>query len=121
MAIILVVDESWLIRRVVKRVLKKAGHQVVTGKDSRQCLEKVEKHDPDLVVLDPLGSKSQDLELLKALRRQFPWIPLVILTADIQAESHRQIRDLGAGRILHKPPRGNELVDAAAQALGQMT
>ena len=42
LAKILVVDDSWLIRKVVGGYLRKEGHEVVEGENGNQCLDLAE-------------------------------------------------------------------------------
>lgn len=119
MAKILVVDDSWLIRKVVGGYLRKEGHEVAEGENGRQCLDLAEMEKPDLVVLDLLMPELGGMEVLEALGRAGLDLPVIILTADIQETTHQQCRDLGARHILQKPPRGSDILAAVKQIIGQ--
>jgi twitching motility two-component system response regulator PilH len=116
---ILVVDDSWLIRKVVGGYLRKEGHEVVEGENGRQCLDLAETQKPDLVVLDLLMPELGGMEVLEALGRAGLDLPVIVLTADIQETTHQQCRDLGVRHILQKPPRGSDILAAVKQIIGQ--
>jgi CheY-like chemotaxis protein len=119
LAKILVVDDSWLIRKVVGGYLRKEGHEVVEGENGNQCLDLAELEKPDVVILDLLMPESGGLDVLQALRREGRNLPVIVLTADIQEATHEQCRQLGVDQILQKPPRGSEVLAAISVTLGQ--
>lgn len=119
MARILIVDDSWLIRKVVGGVLKKEGHEVIEGENGKQCIDLAEATAPDLVVLDLLMPELGGLEVIEALQQKGLDIPVVVLTADIQESTHDLCRELGVTYILQKPPRGPDIVEAVDLAMGQ--
>jgi CheY-like chemotaxis protein len=119
LAKILVVDDSWLIRKVVGGYLRKEGHEVVEGENGNQCLDLAELEKPDVVILDLLMPESGGLDVLQSLRREGRNLPVIVLTADIQEATHEQCRQLGVDQILQKPPRGSEVLAAISVTLGQ--
>lgn len=118
MAKVLIVDDSWLIRKVVGGVLKQAGHEVSEGENGRQCLDLVAGENPDLLFLDLLMPEMGGLEVLAALQEKGAQLPIVILTADIQESTHTQCRELGVDLIIQKPPRSSDILQAVEKALG---
>lgn len=116
---VLIVDDSWLIRKVVGGVLRQAGHEVREGENGRQCLDLVEAERPDLIFLDLLMPEMGGLDVLADLRARDCRLPVVVLTADIQESTHQQCRELGVGLILQKPPRGPDILRAVEQTLAQ--
>ncbi|MBD3313143.1 response regulator [Candidatus Woesearchaeota archaeon] len=49
---IMVVDDEPDNRQTVKTVLEKEGYEVVTANSGDDCLEKLEKENPDLILMD---------------------------------------------------------------------
>ena len=49
---IMVVDDEPDIRATVKTVLEKNGYKVVTAVDGDDCLKKLKKEKPDLILMD---------------------------------------------------------------------
>lgn len=119
MAKILVVDDSWLIRKVVGGYLRQHGHEVVEGENGNQCLDLADLENPDVVILDLLMPESGGLDVLQVLTEREQRFPVIILTADIQEATHEQCRQLGVQQILQKPPRGEEVLAAVAAVMGQ--
>ena len=77
---ILVVDDSAEVRRAVRRLLERAGHEVVEAADGRECLHQVYALRPDLVLLD---ENMPDMDGWTALERmrELTSVPVLMLTA----------------------------------------
>ena len=69
MKTILVVDDERNIVELVRLYLEKEGFAVVSARDGQSALELVERHDPDLVVLDLMLPGMDGLEVTRALRK----------------------------------------------------
>ena len=52
MARILIVDDSALSRRMLRRILEGAGHEVIEAEDGMVAIEKYFLNKPDVVLLD---------------------------------------------------------------------
>ncbi len=64
---ILVVDDEPDIRESVKMILQKNGYNVDTAEDGDQCLEKVKKETPDLILLDIMMPGTPVSEIVKQI------------------------------------------------------
>jgi len=64
---ILVVDDEPDIRESVKMILQKNGYNVDTAEDGDQCLEKVKKETPDLILLDIMMPGTPVSEIIKQI------------------------------------------------------
>ena len=81
MAKILIVDDEEHIRLLYSEELEDEGYQVVTVSSGFRLLEKIEKEDPDLVVLDIRLRDYDGLDLLKNIKKNFYKMPVGICTA----------------------------------------
>ncbi|MBW3542246.1 MAG: response regulator, partial [Planctomycetes bacterium] len=73
---ILVVDDSAMDRRLAGGLLeKRAGWSVLFAVDGRDALEQIELHIPELVVTDLQMPNMNGLELVAAVREDYPLIP----------------------------------------------
>ncbi len=109
MALILVVDDEQDACTMVHRILSAKGHEVVTFTDGRRALSWLERHRPDLTVLDLKLPGMDGMVLLRLIRKQDPGAKAVILTAYPSAESAREALGLGAAKYLIKPIEIDEL------------
>lgn len=81
---LILVDDSWLVREGLARLLTARGHTVVAvAEEPGRVAELVHAHAPDLVILDikmPPTFTDEGLELTRVLRRAYPDLPLLLLS-----------------------------------------
>lgn len=109
---ILVVDDEQDAVDLVAFNLKQAGFQVVTAADGAEALDKVHKHQPDLIVLDVMMPELDGLEVCKLIRRDSATagIPILMLTAKATEVDRILGLELGADDYVIKPFSPRELV-----------
>ena len=117
MAVVLIVDDSWLTRRTITKVLKTAGYDLLEAVDGRDAMEKLTDAPPDCIVLDLLMPEMDGFEMLNAMSKKGHTIPIVVLSADIQDSTRARVLELGACELINKPPKGDELLVAVERAL----
>ncbi|MEM0202455.1 MAG: chemotaxis response regulator protein-glutamate methylesterase [Archaeoglobaceae archaeon] len=113
--IVLVVDDSALVRLRVAEILRNAGFDVVTAKDGVEMLEKVQKFNPDVITLDVNMPKMDGLTALEKLMKSHPKpvVMLSSLTREGAKETIEALR-LGAVDFIAKPSSG---IDEIAEEL----
>lgn len=86
MAKILVVDDEEDIVQVVTITLEARGHDVIPAYNGKECLAKVKKTEPDLIVLDVMMPKMNGMQVVDQLRNstEYDHIPIIMLTAATQ-------------------------------------
>ena len=105
---VLVVDDDLTVRDVVRRYLELAGHQVALAGNGEDALAWIERHEPDLVVLDLMLPGIDGLEVCRRLRRTSA-VPVVMLTALGEEENRIAGLQLGADDYVTKPFSPREL------------
>jgi len=110
---ILIVDDSWLTRRGVKRILSSKGYGVIEAENGLQAMEMIrsEEQPLDAIILDLLMPEMGGMELLEKLREQEIKLPVVVLTADIQHTVKKKCIERGAIGFINKPPDPENLLD----------
>ena len=117
MPTVLTVDDSLMIRRFITIALVDEGYTVSEAANGGEAIEIVRSAPPDCMVLDLLMPEVDGIEVLETLQRDKVSIPVIVLTADIQKSTEKRCFDLGAFRVLNKPPNGEELCSAIREAL----
>jgi two-component system, chemotaxis family, chemotaxis protein CheY len=121
MARILVVDDVDVVRLVISKILKRAGHSVEEANSGDQALARVTRRAPDAVVTDLWMPGSDGLGLINTLQANFPAVAILAMTGGSpkysQESSLEQARRAGVVQILMKPIDKVELVDAVDRAL----
>ena len=92
------------------------GYEVETAKDGRAALEKVGVVHPAVVITDVVMPSMSGLELLEAVRRDEPDIPVIVLTAHGSSETRHRAVTTGAFAYLPKPVDAAKLKSLLANA-----
>jgi CheY-like chemotaxis protein len=121
MAVILVIDDETLMRRMVQRILVPEGHTVLEAENGTIGIDMVRSHAPDIVITDILMPEKEGLETIRELRRLNPAIKIIAMSggsAGQDAPVLHWAERLGAHATLAKPFRAAELQDAVSRLLG---
>ncbi len=108
---ILIVDDSSMARRVLRKILEELGYDVDDAADGAQALERYVLHRHDAVILDLLMHGMYGGEVLQKFRELNPSLPVIIATADIQRTTREQVREAGASAMINKPITKEELAE----------
>jgi CheY-like chemotaxis protein len=114
---VLVVDDSWVARLGMKKILAPFGCEVFEANDGLQALSTVTAASPDLVFLDLLMPEVDGFEVLKRLKDQGRTVPVFVLSADIQTTTVTECLELGARGCLPKPPSREAVEEALRSAV----
>jgi len=101
-------DTAWLAD--LETWLAHEGFQVVGISRGEWVLEAVDFHEPDVVVVDLHLPGVDGLQILGQLRRRWPALPVIVMTAFGGADVEERVRRLGATGYLDKPFRLEQLV-----------
>jgi two-component system chemotaxis response regulator CheY len=100
---VMVVDDSALSRRRMRRILESGGHDVVEAVDGISALECYTLEKPGVVMLDLVMSGTHGLEVPSELRTLDPEARVVVASADIQRATRDEALAAGAGGFASKP------------------
>jgi CheY-like chemotaxis protein/anti-sigma regulatory factor (Ser/Thr protein kinase) len=118
MAVILVVDDSPVDRTRAGGLLKKrAGLTPAFAANGREALEAIAAQPPDLVLTDLQMPEIDGLELVETVRRRFPSLPVILMTAHGSEEIAVQALRKGAASYVAKRNLAAELVDTVLSVL----
>lgn len=118
---ILVIDNEQYIQEVAQICLRTvAGWQVITAGSGREGLIKADTEQPDAILLDVMMPDMDGLTTFQKLQANpaTRHIPVVLLTAKVQASDQRRYAELGVTGAIAKPFNPLELASQVAQALG---
>lgn len=115
---LLVVDDDVAWRDALKDWLEREGFRAIMLARSDWVVHAVDLHQPDVVVLDVNLPGANGLDVLGALERRWPALPVVVMTAFGGPTVGVEARRLGAAAYLEKPFRMATLVEAIRRAAG---
>ncbi|MGE0353962.1 MAG: ATPase, T2SS/T4P/T4SS family [Gemmatimonadales bacterium] len=110
-ACVLLVDDEDQLRRVMRDLLEREGYEVVEARDGVQALAEVDRHAPDIIVLDLNLPGLDGYSVLGQLRARPTTraIPIIVLTAKGDEDNEVRVFELGADDFLTKPFRARAL------------
>jgi DNA-binding NtrC family response regulator len=108
---VLVVDDDDEMRALLRRTLEFDGYEVTERDRGTHVLEALRGAPFDLIILDKEMPGLTGLDLLPILRREFPQVPVVLVTAFGGRQIAASALRLGAASYLEKPFRLGQLRD----------
>ena len=116
---ILIVDDSALSRRTLRRILEPAGYEVVEADDGMAALEVYFLEKPNLVLLDLVMKGMYGLDVLVKLREMDSKALVVVASADIQSSTRTMVDEAGALGFVNKPFVAEQVIAAVKAALAE--
>lgn len=109
--IILIVDDDRLTLSTAQKLLE-GKYRVVAVNSGRQAYKYLERHTPDLILLDINMPEIGGFEVMETLRKNQRWckIPVIFLTADRSAETETECFRVGANDYIAKPFEPNVIL-----------
>ena len=116
---ILIVDDSSLSRRTLRRILETAEYAVVEADDGMAALEVYFLEKPSLVLLDLVMKGMYGLDVLVKLREMDQQARVVVASADIQSSTRKMVDEAGALGFINKPFVSEQVIAAVEAALAE--
>ncbi len=119
MSKILIIEDEAAIRRVLVKILSEENdtYQVDEAEDGVVGLDKIKINDYDLVLCDIKMPKMDGVEVLEAVKKIKPEIPMVMISGHGDMETAIHTMRLGAFDYISKPPDLNRLLNTVRNAL----
>src|SRR6266568_1163005 len=121
MARILVIDDQEPIRRIVRRALEQAGHDVLDASDGEMGMEILARHSADVVITDIFMPGQDGIVTLREIRKRFPSLNVIVMSGGDSTgmlDLRKDAELLGAVKSLQKPFTAREIVDVVRSVLG---
>jgi len=117
--LILIVDDSAMVRRHVRATIEKLGHVVAEAADGSEALESIAKTRPSLVISDVNMAPMDGFTLLSKIRASFTRevLPVLMLTTEGDDKLKQRGKTAGANGWLVKPFDPGRLGDVVSHVL----
>ncbi|MFC7736146.1 ATP-binding protein [Roseomonas sp. GCM10028921] len=122
---LLVADDNQVNRKVVARILERAGHDAVLANDGEAALDALADAEPpyDLVLIDVNMPVMDGIEATKLHRfsevGNGPRLPILGLTADATPETRARCLEVGMDGVITKPVEPEALLEAIHRLLSE--
>lgn len=122
MTCVLVADDSETVLLMLQRRLEMSGYEVLTARDGEEVLEMLERHRdgaaPDLILLDAMMPKLSGVDALKRLRESGYRMPVLMISAHLDAQQPDRMREIGADGVVAKPFEWEVLIERIEELAG---
>ncbi|MDQ3097415.1 MAG: response regulator transcription factor [Chloroflexota bacterium] len=111
---ILLADASRIATMGITQVLEKEADMEIVGiaTDGEAAVAKASELEPDVLIIEAELPKLSGIEAAQRIRREFPHVAVVVLTADDQEQTLFDAIRAGAAAYLHKDCDPAELIDS---------
>ncbi|WP_455223453.1 sigma-54-dependent transcriptional regulator [Kaarinaea lacus] len=118
---ILVVEDDIDLRDALSDTLQMAGYAVCVAQDGRMALDMIESKEPVLVVTDIQMPRMDGHAMLKHIKKRWPDLPVMIMTAYGSIEKAVQAMRDGAVDYMTKPFEAEVLVNMVGQYINTLS
>jgi CheY-like chemotaxis protein len=118
---VLVADDSETVLLMLQRRLEIEGYEVVTAKDGFEALDRLREagsDEPDVILLDAMMPNMSGIEVLEKLRDSGSKIPVLMISAHLDAQEPDRMRSLGASDCIPKPFEWQDLIGKIEELAG---
>lgn len=115
---ILLIDDDDSVRETLEAALVCGGHTVEAFAHAQPALEVLTRGRFDVVVTDLTMPHITGLDVARAVKRDHPGLPVVLLTGWAVERDDQEARDAGVSHILAKPCPIEELLRTVSAAIG---
>lgn len=118
---ILVVDDDQVLVKGLTRSLLAVGHEVWACFDGQEAMTNIDSLSPEMVILDVMLPGKDGFAILQDIRRRYPDLPVIMLTARAEDIDKVLGLEMGADDYISKPFSVRELearIKALARRLG---
>ncbi len=98
---------------MLQRRLEMEGYEVVTATDGVEALDRLRElgsREPDVILLDAMMPNKSGTEVLEEIRGKGSEIPVVMISAHLDAQEPERMRKLGATDVVPKPFEWEDLI-----------
>jgi len=107
---LLLVDDETAITSNLAPFLERSGFDVAVAADGEEGLRQARSFQPDIIILDVIMPKLDGREVLRRLRDEGDWTPIILLTRVGESTERAMALEEGADDYLNKPFDPHELV-----------
>ncbi len=108
---ILIVDDDPDFLFVLKHILTRAGHEVVSAESGKEGIEKASNEKPDMAILDVMMPDMNGWDVCKKIKEDAPHLPISMCSILRNSDEIENSFNSGAERHITKPLNFEEVLD----------
>jgi DNA-binding NtrC family response regulator len=106
---ILVVDDDLMMRQLLEKILRRDGYRVLSVAEGEEALAIMSKEEISIVISDLQMPGMSGFDLLKAVKKDYPQIGIIMMTAYGDTYTVKDALLLGADEYITKPFKSFEI------------
>lgn len=114
---ILIVDDDPIVLDSCKRVFEAEGFEVSVVPSTDKALTAMENNAFDILLIDVKMPERDGMYLIRAVKKQWPEVPIVVMSGYPTPETIAEVLQLGAEEFIAKPFTPDELLEIVRQVL----
>ena len=114
---VIVVDDDFQVREALESLLKSAEFSSVAFPSAEDLLESGSLAEASCVITDVRMPGMQGLELQRRIEREYPKLPVIMITGHRDEQTRQRALSQGAAAFLYKPLDPNDLFHALYSAM----
>ncbi len=115
---VLIIDDDYHMRLALKESLTKVGYAVSIAEDGIKAIDEMGKRIFDLIITDVKMPHLNGIDLLKHVRKEYPLLPVILVTAYGTIQDAVTVIKEGAFDYIQKPFSAEALYNTVRRALG---
>ena len=115
----MLVDDEERFLSTTQKLLSRKGYDVLTASSGSEALDILRTHNVHVVILDVKMPGMDGIETLKAIKRNYPLVEVIMLTGHGTVDSAVEGLKSGATDYLTKPTDVQDLIGKAEEAFGK--
>jgi len=122
MKTVLLIEDDFQTREMLKKMLAKDGYRVLTAPDGREGVATFNRSGADLVITDIVMPEQEGIETIIQLKRNVPELKIIAISGGgrINPDGYLAMaKKLGAEQVLRKPIQRADLLAAVRKLLPQ--
>jgi len=123
MARILVIDDDDQMLEILRKMLSRAGYEVLMASNGKTGVELYRKEQPDVVITDVIMPEKEGAEVIFELQKEFPDIKIIAMSGggEVKAEDYlKSITSLSnVKHTFEKPFTMDEMLQAVKELVNQ--
>jgi CheY-like chemotaxis protein/glycine cleavage system H lipoate-binding protein len=113
---LLVIDDEQVVLDSIRKLLKNENYNIYTVLTSQEALDLLKDRDIDIILTDLMLPEMDGLELLDAVKKIIPHLPMIVITGHATINTALQATHLGAFDYIAKPFTKSELLGVLKRA-----
>ena len=115
---ILVVDDDPGVRRILRKLLTRAGHSVSEARDGAEALQSTTNHRYDLITMDLVMDRMDGVDAISVLLNETQ-MPILVVSAHLTARSRQELLARDVTEWVDKPFTNTHLLSAVERPVAR--